>query len=882
PFYSSVYYPFSPEPHKTHATTGIPTLLNSPGNQTSSGDQSRPASLAMSAASVSAPFKFRTRRESVDWRRINAVDVDRVACELDFQMLQEHIAGVTFCSIEGERCLNCQSPVDPALLKLFRLAQLTIEYLLHSQDCLALSLQTAEEQFQTGVKEKQQLQVQLQKQSQDIKSLKDELKQRKKIIASQQAMISAGLSNYHKCQHCEKAFMNTSFLQSHMKRRHPMEHDMKLITDNQKDLQTLKLQEEIIRLQDQLNLAKSEMEAQQKDYNTKQEKDLTQKQADFMKQLEVWKENERVRMNSRIDEVKQACQKDMESMLQKNQSLENQVLKLQQSSKVLENMQPVKGQAGFGQNSEDKQRQKAAQLRQKLDNQEIAWSAKMQKMKEEFESEKKQLQTALFKAHTTVSKERKRVERQVKKLEHRLEEQTKLITSQNMQVCGNSGFSFNSPFLTQLLSDPLPPCDVLLEQSSLVYKLDPIMELSEEDKDSSSFSEGLADHQSREQKVKELLKNPSLKRDMHLAVQQSLNEKFLHLGIDPVGVVGLSKTTFESGMARVVFDRRQGREYAKVRNDLIQKLEKRLKERCSSQPAKSKPSEQARTLPQARSQSNSLSVTVTRVVSGPPAKQQYTPQSAHRNNNAIRPTTLTQMPPHRPSRFSVLEDSSSEEESEKDSPQAQKIRHSSGRVKSHSTVVQQHTAPSALASYQSSGSQQAPVFSISKTNVTVAESESEWTEGSEMEEISLNQLQEHTDQNGNVPKTSSSYVKTLSNNLDQRPADQSHKKTAGVSIPDKPTGGPNTNDAVWEIKHTDFEEDNDDDWDISSLEDVPAAHKTSSAPVRKSKESLDTSTSVWGTFTSKGREPGLKDTGTGSTLKSSTVTVSDWDDSDGI
>ncbi|KAI5613499.1 zinc finger protein Dzip1 isoform 1, partial [Silurus asotus] len=880
PFYSSVYYPFSPEPHKTHATAGNPSLLNSSGNQPSLGDQSRPASLAMSAASVSAPFKFRTRRESVDWRRINAVDVDRVACELDFQMLQEHIAGVTFCSIEGERCLNCQSPVDPALLKLFRLAQLTIEYLLHSQDCLALSLQTAEEQFQTGVKEKQQLQVQLQKQSQDIKSLKDELKQRKKIIASQQAMISAGLSNYHKCQHCEKAFMNTSFLQSHMKRRHPMEHDMKLITDNQKDLQTIKLQEEIIRLQDQLNLAKSEMEAQQKDYNTKQEKDLTQKQADFMKQLEVWKENERVRMNSRIDEVKQACQKDMESIVQKNQSLENQVLKLQQSSKVQENMQPVKGQAGFGKNSEDKHRQKAAQLQQKLDDQEMAWSAKMQKIKEEFENEKKQLQTALFKAHTTVSKEKKRVERQVKKLEHKLEEQQTLITSQNMQVFQVEilGLVSNSPFLTQLLSDP---CDVLLEQSSLVYKLDPIMELSEEDKDSSSFSEGLADRQSREQKVKELLKNPSLKRDMHLAVQQSLNEKFLHLGIDPVGVVGLSKTTFESAMARLASDRRQGREYAKVRNDLIQKLEKRLKDRCSSPAAKSKLSEQARTLPQARSQSNSLSVTVTRVVSGPSAKQQYTPQSAHQNNNAIRPTTLTQMPPHRPSRFSVLEDSS-EEESDKDSTQAQKIRHSLGRVKRHSTVVQQHTAPSALASYQSSGSQQAPLFSIRKTNVTVAESESEWTEGSEMEEISLNQLQEHTDQNGNVRKTSSSYVKTLSNNLYQRPADQSHKKTAGVAIPDKPTGGPNTNDAVWEIEHTDCEEDNDDDWDISSLEDVPATPKTSSAPVRKSKESLDTSTSVWGTFTSKGQEPGLKDTGTGSTLKSSTVTVSDWDDSDGI
>lgn len=173
-------------------------MMNSFECHPSSGYQSRPAGLAMSGASIPTPFKFRTRRESVDWRQINAIDVERVAGELDFQMLQEHIAGVTFCNLEGERCLNCQSHVDPALLKLFRLAQLTIEYLLHSQDCLALRLQAAEEQLQTEAKEKQHLQLHLQKQIQDTKSLKDELKQRKRIIASQQAMISAGLANYHK------------------------------------------------------------------------------------------------------------------------------------------------------------------------------------------------------------------------------------------------------------------------------------------------------------------------------------------------------------------------------------------------------------------------------------------------------------------------------------------------------------------------------------------------------------------------------------------------------------------------------------------------------------------------------------------------------------
>lgn len=60
------------------------------------------------------------------------------------------------------------------------------------------------------------------------------------------------------------------------------------------------------------------------------------------------------------------------------------------------------------------------------------------------------------------------------------------------------------------------------------------------------------------------------------------------------------------------------------------------------------------------------------------------------------------------------------------------------------------------------------------------------------------------------------------------------------------------------LQNTGFEDDNDDDWDISSLEDVPVAHTSSFAPVRKSMDkSIDTSTSVWGTFTGIGQEPSM-------------------------
>lgn len=213
PFFNNIYYPYQADSQGAQTSVGIPSLLSSPQSQQSINSQQHTASVATMStpipASASAavplpPFRFRSRREAVDWRRISALDVDRVASELDFQTLQEHVAGVTFCSIEAERCQRCQSPMDPGVLKLFRLAQLTVEYLLHSQDYLTLSLQAAEDRVQAEQREKEQLHITLQKQADELKTLKDELKQRKKIITSQQVMISSGIAGYHKvCLRCK-------------------------------------------------------------------------------------------------------------------------------------------------------------------------------------------------------------------------------------------------------------------------------------------------------------------------------------------------------------------------------------------------------------------------------------------------------------------------------------------------------------------------------------------------------------------------------------------------------------------------------------------------------------------------------------------------------
>ncbi|XP_051568712.1 cilium assembly protein DZIP1-like isoform X2 [Myxocyprinus asiaticus] len=865
PFYDNVYYPYPSDPLGTHSSAGIPSLLSSPQSQPSSGSQNRPAATsAMSghqtssgvatSTSIPPPFKFRARRESVDWRRINAVDVDRVACELDFHALQEHITAVTFCNVEGERCHRCQSPVDLALIKLFRLAQLTVEYLLHSQDCLSMSLQAAEERLLAERQEREQLCVQLQKKTQDAKALKEELKQRKKIITSQQAMFSAGISaNYHKCQHCEKAFMNASFLQSHMQRRHPKEFDIKLMTDNQKKIQTIKLQDEIYKLQEQLTLVTSQMETQQKDYTAKQEKELIQRQEEFKRQLEIWKEDEKIRMNSKIDEVKQACQRDMDSIHQRNRNLENELLKLKQIN-MQEITQLVQTQPSAPASSEHWQ--EVVKLQQKLHKQEVKWVGKMQKMKEDHDSEKSLLKEELSKLRSAVSEGRVESRRQVQELSHSLQEQQQIIATQNKQM-------------KQLSSKP----PTITVQGEVVAAQTPEIKAKVAISDSSSFSESHSESHSWQHEVEELLKNPGLKRDMRQAAQQNLDDRLLSLGIK--GVSGLSNGVYKNAMAQITTDRQKRQKedpvYRRAQKDINCKLEQRVKERNTEQPAKPKQHHQ---VVQSRPRSSSFPSTATRVASVPAPKQQYTPQPAPRNRTSTLLKTSTPLQHNKTPPFSSDEESSEEEESEEEVLQMQKKPALVNSTPVKAPKPHQHSAP--LASAVRSA---APVISSDRTNVTaLSESDSEWTDGSEMEEINLSQLHKHTDQNGNV-KITHSDVKALGKSLEKQLAMRGPKKPAGGvnTFLEKPTVVKNTKQDV-KKEYT----DDDDDWDISSLEDVPAVpkHSRSPAPIRKSLDkSLDTSTSVWGSSTGKGEKP---DAGTGSTVKSSLVTVSDWDDSDEI
>lgn len=161
-------------------------------------------------------FRFMARNIAVDWRQVSLIDIDRIARDMDIPALQQHIELVTFAKLDS------LYDIDPLFVKLFQIAQYTLEYLLHSQDFLKNSV--CEEQKRVEKEKKKHLATmkEVAHLKEQISSLKKTNKQRRQMIADQQRMMQVGSHSFYKCPVCpNRSFMNSTYLQGHLVRRHP-------------------------------------------------------------------------------------------------------------------------------------------------------------------------------------------------------------------------------------------------------------------------------------------------------------------------------------------------------------------------------------------------------------------------------------------------------------------------------------------------------------------------------------------------------------------------------------------------------------------------------------------------------------------------------------
>ncbi|XP_077339160.1 cilium assembly protein DZIP1 isoform X3 [Lithobates pipiens] len=569
PFHDNVYYPFGKD------VAQVPTMLNAPWMPNPFISSGR-----MPSSSHGTLFKFRSRHESLDWRRIGSIDVDKVANELDFQTLQDNIMGITFCNVENEKCPHCHSSLDPVLIKLIRLAQYTVEYLLHSQEYLTSNLQTLEEKARVGINESEQLQVKITKQTAEIKSLKDECKLRKKMIAAQQMMINAATGPCHKCQHCEKSFVNSSYLESHIKRRHAEDTSFGG-KQRQSPQQYDNLYYEIKCLKEELHSTKKQLETEKATHLEKlsqiQESEHKKTmELEVLKKFDKWKAEEKETFEEEMKKVKEMFMKELKELTDKNSSLDNELTEMKRQNQqrmsglgtLEEGLQndPGQGKSKYHCDTEN--------MMERLKKQEEKWRHQTQELKKEYDRDKNQTIQLLRQEHDL---EKNRV---IQLLQQDFDREKNQIVHQLQQELDREKNEKNQ--MKEILTKP-PPAVKKNPESTTVQSLHSI----EGKHSATAFSTrdwGNEEQGTIKYHVRHEVKNDhSLRKTIRNVIEQDLEERLEVLGFK-VGMCGIPSDKFHKLMDARQINRHMREKtfpgiqkmYEKLAKHVTQKAEEQL------------------------------------------------------------------------------------------------------------------------------------------------------------------------------------------------------------------------------------------------------------------------------------------------------------------
>ncbi|KAL7548868.1 hypothetical protein ACHAWF_012134 [Thalassiosira exigua] len=121
-----------------------------------------------------AGFRFQDRNagERLDFGAVSGIDIERIIEEVDTETLSSLLENITFCDMTEE---DLRLYSDEFLVKLFKAAQLIIEYLVDAQDTLSANLNGLAKKYAAKKREMESLSRNLSRQDAEVASLRDEL-----------------------------------------------------------------------------------------------------------------------------------------------------------------------------------------------------------------------------------------------------------------------------------------------------------------------------------------------------------------------------------------------------------------------------------------------------------------------------------------------------------------------------------------------------------------------------------------------------------------------------------------------------------------------------------------------------------------------------------
>jgi len=84
----------------------------------------------------------------MNWRQIMNADVDKITQTCDLRMLEQLLQNITYANLDRE---DMERFGDENFLKLFKLSQMSIEYLVYTQNYLECLTRTLDMQYKNAI-----------------------------------------------------------------------------------------------------------------------------------------------------------------------------------------------------------------------------------------------------------------------------------------------------------------------------------------------------------------------------------------------------------------------------------------------------------------------------------------------------------------------------------------------------------------------------------------------------------------------------------------------------------------------------------------------------------------------------------------------------------
>ncbi|CAK4733866.1 unnamed protein product [Aphanomyces euteiches] len=179
-------------------------------------------------------FSFRQRRGRLDTRAIAQIDLNRVVRETDIDTIQSQLENLAFSDITLQ---DFDQYSDEYFLKLFQIAQLSVEYLLNVQESLVSHAEQLENQCEQALVDTKNLTEENEKIEMEVQMLKQEIKQKQNTISTYELMLltqqkqSTTMKELPQAQDiqktapvecilCNKKFLSVEYLVKHQKKKH--------------------------------------------------------------------------------------------------------------------------------------------------------------------------------------------------------------------------------------------------------------------------------------------------------------------------------------------------------------------------------------------------------------------------------------------------------------------------------------------------------------------------------------------------------------------------------------------------------------------------------------------------------------------------------------